>query len=201
MSYVSIMTRIILASGSKYRKELLERLGIDFECISPNIDEDKLKDTIKDPVELSKELSRLKAQEIFKDNQDALVIGSDQVCFYQGKILGKSGSIEKSYQTLSTLSGNEHILATAYTIMYEDQVLTNVNTTKLKMKKFDGEFIKKYLSLDNPIDCAGSYKLELYGIALFSKIETTDHTAIIGLPLIELSLDLEKLGISLLSKG
>jgi len=195
------MTRIILASGSKYRKELLERLGIDFECISPDIDEDKLKKTIKDPIELSKELSRLKAQEIFKDNQDALVIGSDQVCFYEGQILGKSGSIEKSYQILSTLSGNEHILATAYTIMHKEHILTNVNTTKLKMKKFDGEFIKKYLSLDNPIDCAGSYKLELYGIALFSKIETTDHTAIIGLPLIELSLDLEKLGISLLSKG
>ena len=195
------MTRIILASGSKYRKELLERLGIDFECISPNIDEDKLKKTIKDPIELSSKLSKLKAQEIFKDNPDALVIGSDQVCFYDGQILGKSGSLEKSYQILSTLSGKEHILATAYTIMYRDKVLTNVNTTKLTMKKFDGEFIKKYLSLDNPIDCAGSYKLELYGIALFSKIETTDHTAIIGLPLVDLSLDLEKLGISLLSKG
>lgn len=193
------MKEIILASGSVYRKELLKRLGIDFECIPSSVDESILKSQVKDPVTLAKELSVLKAKDIAKLHPDKIIIGSDQVCFFKDQILSKSGSKEKSFDILKTLSSHEHILATAYTIVYKDRVITKVNETKLKMKSLSDEMIKKYIELDDPIDCAGSYKLELHGISLFESIQTTDQTAIIGLPLIELGLDLESLGVSLLT--
>lgn len=193
------MKEIILASGSIYRKELLKRLGIDFECVSSSVDESILKTKEKDPVVLAMKLSALKAKDIASKYPDKLVIGSDQVCFFNEQILSKSGSIEKSFEILKKLSSHEHILATAYTIIFKDKIITKVNETKLKMKSLTDEMIKKYIKLDNPIDCAGSYKLELHGISLFESIDTSDQTAIIGLPLIELGKDLESLGVSLLT--
>jgi septum formation protein len=193
------MKEIILASGSVYRKELLKRLGIAFKCIPSSVDESILKSNVKDPVTLAKDLSVLKAQDLAQTYPDQVIIGSDQVCFFKDQILSKSGSKEKSFDILKVLSSNEHTLATAYTIIYKDKIITKVNETNLKMKSLSDEMIRKYIELDNPVDCAGSYKLELHGISLFESIETTDQTAIIGLPLIELGQDLESLGVSLLT--
>lgn len=189
------MKKIILASASIYRKELLERLGIKFECIPADIDEDSYKAKIKDPAELAKTLAYEKAKVVFDKNPDAIVIGSDQLGFIDDQILGKTGSFEKSIDQLKLLSGKSHQLLTAYCIMDNVKNVLRINKTTLKMKNLNDLQIKKYLSDDNPFDCAGSYKLELKGISLFEEIITSDHSAIIGLPLIELGVDLEKFGL------
>lgn len=188
--------KIILASSSQYRKQLLSRLGISFDCIAPEIDEEPIKRNKTLSIqERAVKLAQAKAMKIHEDHANALIIGSDQICHYNGEVLSKSGSIEKSEEILNKLSGKEHELITAYAIIYQEKVTTHCNITKLSMRNLNSSQIKKYLSLDNPIDCAGSYKLELNGIGLFDKIETSDHTAIVGLPLIQLGNDLTKYSI------
>lgn len=189
------MKKIILASKSPYRKELLQRLGTSFECQNSNVDEDILKSQIDDPIKLSVELSIAKAKSVQMDNPDAIIIGSDQICYFQGEMLGKTGSLDKSELLLQRLQGREHHLYTSYAIISGDALRTHTNKTTLKMRELSPEQIKKYLRDDNPIDCAGSYKLELKGISLFSEIRTDDSTAIVGLPLLKLGTDLNQMGI------
>ncbi len=191
------MKKIILASKSPYRKQLLQRLGIEFETQNSNYDEGPLKKSISDPVELTQRLAIEKAKIIAKDNKDSIIIGSDQVAHINGEILGKTGSYDASVEQLMKLQGKTHELITSYVIIYAGKEVIRTNTTTLIMRKLNVEQVKKYLSIDNPIDCAGSYKLELNGISLFSEIKTTDHTAIIGLPLIQLATDLIDLGLSI----
>ena len=109
-------------------------------------------------------------------------------------ILGKTGSLDKSYEQLMKMQGQEHTLITSYCILSKDNEVIRTNITKLKMRSLNSLQVKNYLREDNPIDCAGSYKLELKGISLMEKIETSDHTAIVGLPLIMLGNDLSDLG-------
>jgi septum formation protein len=189
------MKKIILASKSPYRKQLLERLGIEFLTANSDFDEQPLKDKISDPIELTKELSIAKAQAVAKNNPDAIIIGSDQVCHIDGAILGKPGTIIGAQNQLMRLQGKIHELITSYAIIEGEKVIVSTNITKLKMRKLSENQVKKYLSTDNPIDCAGAYKLELNGISLMEYIDTEDYTSIIGLPLIKLANDLNKLGI------
>ncbi len=191
------MQELILGSGSPYRKQLLERLGITFKCHSPNLDENELKQQINNPTELSLQLSVAKAKIIQKEFPEAIIIGSDQVCHIEGEILGKSGSSEKALEQLEKLSGKTHELVTSYAILFHEQCITHTNVTRLCMRKLNKEQIKNYVNAENPIDCAGSYKLELKGISLMESIETQDYTAIIGLPLLALSNDLIKLGLQI----
>ncbi|MCT4641255.1 MAG: Maf family protein [Bacteriovoracaceae bacterium] len=191
------MKRLILASSSKYRKELLDKLGIEYDAISPNIDEDFYKKTIHDPKELSTILAKQKAKAIFKQYPTATIIGSDQVCHFNGKILSKTKSVKKSIEVLKGLSGNTHELITSFCLIQGDKEILHTNITQLKMKVLTQSQIEKYVKEDNPIDCAGSYKLEQRGICLFDSIECCDHTAIIGLPIIALSKDLSQLGFDL----
>lgn len=189
------MKKLILASSSKYRKELLARLGIPFECQSPDVDEDFYKEKFKnDPKLLAETLSQIKAKKIAEMNPRCVVIGSDQLGHLEGEILGKTGSFEGSFEQLKKMQGKTHELITAVSICEDKEILTFSNITKLTMKNLSDKQIKFYLSQDNPFDCAGSYKLELRGISLFSKIQTDDQTAVVGLPLIELNGKLEKFG-------
>lgn len=181
------MKKIILASTSSYRKELLSKLHWPFEAIKPDVDEDIYKNEVISPSELSAKLSRLKADDIFKNNSDAIVIGSDQVCSFGNQILSKPQTFERALGQLKMLSGNKHQLLTSVTIKSQEKTLTWTNTTTLWMRKLTEEDIARYLKIDMPYDCAGSYKLEEMGIKLFEKIEMSDHTSIIGLPLIEIS--------------
>lgn len=190
------MSKIILASSSPYRKALLERLGISFECVSPNVNEDSFKEKISDPIELAETLAKEKASAVAKDYPDAIVIGSDQLLHFEGKNFGKSGTQEKAFEQLTMLSGKTHQLITSWSIKNSLIIHTETNITTLKMRILTENDIKNYLSADNPVDCAGSYKLELKGISLFEKIETSDHTAIVGLPLLALGSYLRSLGIN-----
>lgn len=191
------MKKLILASSSPYRKALLERLGLKFECISPDVDEDKFKDLIKDPIELAQTLAKEKAMAIAKSHPEAIIIGSDQLLHFEGQNLGKAGTLEKAFDQLKMLSGKSHQLVTSFCILHPEGEHLETNVTTLKMRNLSDAGIKNYLISDNPIDCAGSYKLELKGISLFEKIDTDDHTAIIGLPLLSVGSVLIGLGIEI----
>lgn len=182
--------KVILASQSPYRKELLSRIIDNFECIPSDYDESVLKAKNLPHEELSIELSYGKAKSVFKTNQGSIVIGSDQVCSFKDKVLSKPGSKEKAAEVLSLLAGQTHSLITSYVIMYQDQVVKHTDITRLSMRELTTREISDYLEVDTPYDCAGSYKLEKKGVGLFKKIEAQDHTSIIGLPLIQLNLDL-----------
>ena len=185
--------RIILASSSPYRKALLKRLNLNFEAISPEVDESTVqKDSSLSPKEMALELSKLKAKALASINPNAVIIGSDQVCYFKNQIFHKSGGFEQSFNTLKALSGQTHYLCTAVTVMNAQKSITFENTTALTMKELSDEAIKRYLKLDSPYDCAGSYKLEEHGISLFSQIDCSDQSSIVGLPLIELSKVLEQ---------
>ena len=190
------MKRIILASQSPYRRDLLNKLNIEFDCMPSDFDESILKREITDIQELTRQLAFKKAEIIANKHKDAIIIGSDQVCSFEGQILGKTGSIEKSFEQLKRMQGKEHELITSYAIINNGEVKYNTIVTRLTMRCLTDKQIKFYLTLDNPVDCAGSYKLELNGISLFNKIDTEDYTAVIGLPLISLANDLVLQGIN-----
>lgn len=188
---------LILASTSKYRGELLRQLGWPFEAVAPGVDEDKVKTSNIAPLDLAKTLAGFKAQAVFARYPQACVIGSDQVCSLGDLILSKPGSKEKATEQLSRMQGQTHELITAVSVISPKGEETFVNCTKLHMRKLTLREIHHYVNTDLPLDCAGSYKLESSGIKLFEKIEMDDHTSIIGLPLIQLTSTLLKLGYSL----
>lgn len=189
--------RLILASTSKYRGQLLSQLGWEFDAIAPGVDEEKIKTIGLAPDALALELSKLKAQAVSCKYPHACVIGSDQVCSLDGKIFDKPGSAEVATEQLSIMQGKSHELITAVSILHPDGIETILNKTILHMRPLTLAQIHAYVKADQPLDCAGSYKLESRGIKLFSKIEMEDHTAIIGLPLIAVTNTLLKLGYSL----
>ena len=185
---------LVLASTSKYRGELLSQLGWPFEAVAPGVDEDKVKSQNNSPEELALILSKFKAEAVFARRPDSCVIGSDQVCTMEGRIFGKPHTIEAATEQISLMQGKKHELLTAVTIIHPGGSESFINRTTLHMRPLSLREIHSYVEEDLPLDCAGSYKLESKGIKLFHKIEMSDHTAIIGLPLIELTNILIKLG-------
>jgi len=188
------IAQIILASQSPYRKELLGRIVSPFISLAPDVDEEILKGQITNPKLLAQKLAALKCQDIFSHHQDSIVIGSDQVLEFEDVTLGKPGSHERALQQLQILQGKTHRLLTAVHIMAGTEVIHFMNETSLKMKSFSRPQLEQYLLADKPYDCAGSYKIESKGIGLFENIDCSDFTAIVGLPLIELSKALASLG-------
>jgi septum formation protein len=190
------MSPLILASTSIYRKNLLNRLGIEFITKAPLFDEESAKNAALTPQTMAEFLAMEKAKSLASDNN--CVIGADQLVHCDGKILGKSKSHEKALMQLQSMSGKIHEIITAVCIVHHNKlIIPFCNITKMHMKKLSTQQLERYILLDQPVDCAGSYKIELHGIRLFEKIESTDFTAIEGLPLIQLSLELEKLGYQL----
>src|SRR5690606_12135435 len=181
------MKHLILASTSKYRKQLLEQLQWPFSVMAPDVDETVYKDQMMSPKDLAEKLSYLKAHDVLSKNPDAVVIGSDQVCSLENTIFSKPQNKENALNQLKQMSGRKHQLLTSVTICSSEDSFTWTNITSLTMKMLNDAEIERYLDIDTPYDCAGSYKLESMGIKLFSRIEMSDHTAIIGLPLIEIS--------------
>ena len=177
--------QLILGSSSPFRKELLERLQLPFTTCSPEVDETPLKD--EKPKDLSLRLSILKAQVVAAQHPDCVVIGCDQVLELDGKPLGKPGCFEKAFEQLSAMSGKEVVFHSS-----------TVVPTEIKMRDLPPEAIRRYLEIEKPFRCAGSAKIEKLGIALIAECRSSDPTAIIGLPLIELTTMLAKAGISVL---
>jgi septum formation protein len=186
------MPDIILASTSPYRRELLGRLGLPFECRSPRVDEDEWKGKGLSPRELAEKLAQAKAASLVAEYSDDIIIGSDQVCACEGRILGKPGTADAACEQLAFMAGRKQQLITAVAVFSAGRWLRHTDVTTLKMRPLTADEIERYVAADQPLDCAGSFRLEKLGISLFDAIESDDHTAIIGLPLLALSKLLRK---------
>jgi septum formation protein len=185
---------LILASTSPYRRTLLERLGVPFRCLPPRFDEAAFPADGLGPRTLAEALAAEKALSVETDAPDAVIIGSDQLVSLDGTIYGKPGTAAKAVEQLVSMSGRSHQLFTALAVRHLGRTIRHVDVTVLRMRSLEPEAIGRYVERDRPYDCAGSYKLEAAGITLFDRIETEDHTAITGLPLVALTTILRGLG-------
>ncbi len=193
------MTELILASSSRYRAELLAKLGLPFTTRKPDIDE---KPQVREaPHALVLRLAEEKARAVARGPEAALIIGSDQVAVCDGEILGKPGTAARAREQLSRLSGNAVLFLTGLCLLDAagNRTQTAVVDTIVHFRNLTAEEIRNYVSREQPLDCAGAFKSEALGIALFDAIETTDPNALIGLPLIELCNMLRAVGVDALA--
>lgn len=183
------LPRLILASGSAYRKELLARLRLPFDTISPDIDESPLPGEA--PPDTALRLAVAKAEAVARTAGEALVIGSDQVATLDGAHIGKPGSHDAALDQLRLMRGREVLFHTALCLLdnragaacrlQRENVMTRVRFRHLPDAELDA-----YLRIEQPYDCAGSAKNEALGIAILERIHSDDPTALTGLPLIAL---------------
>jgi septum formation protein len=185
---------LLLASTSRYRRELLERLGVSFRCRPPAVDEQPFKQLGLDPQTLAERLAREKAISLAEGEPGATIIGSDQVAAVDRDVLGKPGTAERAVEQLARLAGREHTLITAVAVWHRGRLWEHTEVARLAMRPLQLEELKRYVEADSPWDCAGAYKLEQRGIGLFSAIQCADHSSITGLPLIALAGHLRSLG-------
>lgn len=188
------MHDLILASTSRYRRDLLARLGLPFRAMPPRVDEESRKESSLAPRDLAEHLAEAKTMSLSAIEPEAIILGSDQVAACDGRILGKPGTAPAAIAQLSFLAGRSHQLITAICLWHQGQLLRHTDVTTMTMRNLTEAEIARYVAADQPLDCAGSYKLESRGITLFSRIESEDHTAIIGLPLIALTSLLRSIG-------
>jgi septum formation protein len=174
---------LILASTSRYRRALLERLGLPFECVTPNTDESRLPG--ESAAEMAVRLARVKAEAVAAKYPAAIVIGSDQVALRGTTVLGKPGTVERCREQLRASSGQEVVFLTAVHVIdgAAGRAESHVDRTVVKFRDLSDAEIDRYIEHDNPLDCAGGFKAEALGIALFDKIESSDPTGLTGLPL------------------
>ena len=176
---------LILASTSVYRRELLQRLRIPFEVISPKVEETPMSG--ESTLDLALRLAKAKAVAVAKEHPHAWVIGSDQVADLCGAAIGKPGNFERALAQLQLMRGQTVTFHTALCLMKGDiQTTLNVRT-EVTFRKLSDEVLESYLLAEEPYDCAGSAKSEGLGISLLESIQSDDPTALIGLPLIALS--------------
>jgi len=183
---------LILGSSSPYRKSLLERLQLPFSCHSPDIDETAKTDEL--PIDLVKRLSIQKAHAVHQERQqqnkpaEALIIASDQVAVLENDILGKPITEENAIAQLSRFSGQRVTFLTGLCVLNEkDQSYEYaLNKYHVYFKVLELADIKRYIAIEQPLNCAGSFKCEGLGICLFEKMEGEDPNSLIGLPLISL---------------
>lgn len=178
--------KLVLASTSPFRQSLLARLGLPFDTASPAVDESALEGEA--PEQLVQRLARLKAEAVSAAHPDSLIIGSDQVACIEGRILGKPGDRENAIEQLSLASGRAVTFHTGLCLLnnrsQRKQVLCEPFT--VHFRSLSPEQIERYLDKEEPFGCAGSFKSEGLGIALFRRLEGDDPNALIGLPLIRL---------------
>jgi MAF protein len=189
---------LVLASTSPFRKQLLEKLHLTFLTEKPNVDETALNgETAQQLVE---RLAIKKARAICPNFENALVIGSDQVCVNNGKILGKPGNFENAFQQLKTASGKTITFYTGLAVINSKTGKSQslVEPFVVKFRILSDDMITNYLHKEQPYNCAGSFKSEGYGIALFERFEGKDPNSLIGLPLISLIKMLENEGMQVI---
>ena len=185
---------MILASTSPFRRELLERLGLDFAVVAPEVDEAHISG--EPPTERALRLAMQKAEAVAVLNPGSVVIGSDQVAAAGGVILDKPGTPERACQQLRHLSGSQARFHTACAVRWYNTgfSVNHLETVTVTLRDLTAGEIENYVAREQPLNCAGSFKSEGLGIALFSRIESQDPTALVGLPLIWLSGALRQAG-------
>ncbi|SDK15536.1 Maf family protein [Microbulbifer yueqingensis] len=177
---------LILASSSQYRRALLNQLGLTFESASPHINEAALEG---EPArDLAARLARQKALALAERFPQGIIIGSDQVAECGGRTLGKPGSPERAVEQLMACSGKRVHFHTGVSVLdaTSGRQLAEVEQFDVVFRSLREDQIRYYVEQENPVDCAGSFKVEGLGIALFEKMEGTDYNSLIGLPLIRL---------------
>jgi septum formation protein len=186
------MPSIILASTSRYRRELLARLKLPFATRSPDVAEDAIAGEA--PAAMAARLALAKARSIVAPN--ALVIGSDQVASLDGQLLRKPGSPQVAVAQLRGAQGKTVLFHTAVAVVATDSgaTLQHIDCTEVLFRRLDDRALERYVALETPLDCAGSFKSEGLGVALFERISSQDPTALIGLPLIFVADALRQLG-------
>lgn len=188
---------LILASSSKYRKLLLQRFGIPFDCFSPEIDE-----TAQDnesPYDLVARLAAQKAGIVSRQHPQAVVIGSDQMAVFDGRLIGKPGNHRAALEQLTSISGEVVEFLTAVSVQSRESGFAEQYTdcTRVCFRTLQQEEIERYLEAEKPFDCAGAFKAESMGMVLFERIISDDPTALIGLPLIRTAAMLRRAGLQL----
>jgi septum formation protein len=176
--------RLILGSTSRYRRELLTRLRLPFEVEAPGVDETPQPGEA--PAALARRLALEKARAVAARHPHAVVIGSDQVADLAGEPLGKPGDHARAVMQLQRMSGQRVVFQTALAVVCRDTGFEAVDLAAVSVtfRTLSAAEIEAYLRLDEPYDCAGSARSESLGVALLSKIDSDDPTALVGLPLI-----------------
>ncbi len=178
---------LVLASSSRYRKELLARLGLPFTVDPPRVDETPLPD--ETAVAVAMRLAEAKARAVASAHPDSLIIGSDQVAECAGQTIGKPRDRSHAIEMLREMSGRTIVFHTAVALLntrtgHLQAALVDVVST---FRTLDDAAFQSYLERDDPLDCAGAVRIETLGIALFTRVASDDPTALIGLPLIKLT--------------
>ena len=193
---------LILASTSAYRRELLTRLRLPFTCVAPDVEEIRRID--ERPLALAERLARAKAAAVALNNPDAWVIGSDQVAVpleaaEHDSILGKPGTEARCVAQLRASSGRTVSFITAVAVVRHSGGAPHefVDTTHVRFRALDDAAIARYVARERPLDCAAAFKSEGLGITLCESIDSVDPSALIGLPLIQLSQVLRSVGFEL----
>jgi len=191
-----VTANLILASSSPFRKELLNRLNVAFECHSPEVDESLLSEESADSY--VRRLAVAKAQKLAMDFPGAIIIGSDQCAVLGDEILGKPGNHLKALEQLKKAQGKTVVFHTGLCVLQPSSSFQQVDNIlfRVNFRNLSDRQLEHYLRTEEPYQCAGSFKSEGYGVALFSKMTGDDPTALIGLPLIRLTHMLEQAGIS-----
>ena len=190
--------RIVLASSSRYRRELLARLGLPFDVASPDLNEDALPGEA--PPDTARRLAEAKARAVGARFSNAIVIGSDQVAVLDGAALGKPGDHANALRQLKSMRAKEVVFHTALCVhnTASGSAETRLVPYVVRFRDYSDEQIESYLRRDQPYDCAGSARAEALGIALIAEMRGSDPNALIGLPLIALVEMLAKQGVDVI---
>ena len=190
-------SRLVLASTSPFRREILEKLGLPFHTAAPDIDETRLNG--ESPESLVTRLAEGKARAVAEDWPDALIIGSDQVACVDGRILGKPGNRQNAIRQLSQAAGKTVTFHTGLCLFNSasQRMQVSCEPFRVHFRQLNEQQIARYLDHEQPFNCAGSFKSEGMGITLFKKLEGDDTNTLIGLPLIRLVEMLGKEGVEL----
>ena len=190
------MSRLVLASSSRYRRQLLDRLDLSYQWAAPNIDEARRGG--EDAVTLAHRLALSKAQAVAADYPDHLIIGSDQLALFEGDILGKPGDFDTACANLRRFSGHRVSFMTGLALIATGAGRHRVvhDTYQVWFRDLSDEEIESYVSRDQPYDSSGSFRMEGLGIALFQRFEGNDPNTLIGLPLIKLCELLREAGLN-----
>lgn len=186
---------LVLASGSRYRATLLQRLQFPFEICAPDTDETP--HAAETVAAMTRRLARDKAAALRDRFPQAWILGSDQSAACGDRILGKPGTLERAREQLHSLSGQTVDFLTAVALARDGRLLEGLDVTTVRFRRLDAAEIDRYLAAEPALDCAGSFKCEGLGITLFEEIDSRDPTGLVGLPLILTSRLLREAGFSL----